>query len=126
MPDIPESILPLPARQDGQPWSPNIQQAYQIVHSTYLRAVALLRQTDLDPLRLKVHLDTLVDDICPLLVALAQVADVDGFPKDWLVESAEAVGSLGRHLAEVYENATGRCVHLSPYESHLLVLIPSA
>lgn len=58
-------------------------------------------------------MDTLADDVCPLLVALTQVATVEGLPNDWLIGSAEAIGALGRQLKDVHENATGRyvCFH---------------
>lgn len=106
-----ESIPLLPDR--NQPWPPNIVRAYQIIESSYTRAFQLLRQADLDPLRMKVHIDTLADDVCPLLVALAQIADTEAPLGDWLVASAEAVGKLGRRLKEMHETASGRCVAFS-------------
>ncbi|KAI0093418.1 hypothetical protein BDY19DRAFT_990060 [Irpex rosettiformis] len=108
MEGLADSILPLPDREDGHAWAANIQQACYVIQTTYAQSIQLLRQSDLDPIRLKVHLDTLIDDVCPLLLSLAEVAETEVIPEDWIGSSTDAVGKLGHQMKEAYENSCGR------------------
>lgn len=103
-----QAIPPIPPREDGLSWDPNILVACERVISVYSRARNMLEQADLDPLRIKVHIDTLVDDVQPIISALDQVSTEAGIPYDWLLACAEAVAMLGQRLGQAFENAQGR------------------
>ena len=110
IPDLPENI-------GGVPWPPNIIAAHHTVNNATTRASALLRQANQDPLRLKLHLETLLVEICPILVALENNLVASGLPHAWLVVCAEAVADLVKNLHTALENAQGRYGQILVYYS---------
>lgn len=111
-PDLAEHLLALPSRVDSLPWSSNVQSAYQKVSSAYERAYHLLHESDplADPLRLSMHVEQLVREIHPILLALASVVDVEHLPQRWLKTTVESMAQLAEMLQKAYQNAHGRQV----------------
>ena len=109
--ELPEHLPSLPVRHNLVAWSPNIQNAYQKVITTYDKVYQLLRQSDLDPLRLSLHVDILVREIHPILLALASIIDAQQIPRPWLNTVATTVAQLAEVLQEAHLNAHGRLVN---------------
>lgn len=106
--ELAEHLAALPERADGSAWSPNIQAAYQTITTAYDRAYRLLHQTDLDPLRLFLHIQTLIHNVHPVLIALSDIAAVEGLPLDWLNNFTSGVARLAEGLVEAHKSARGR------------------
>lgn len=104
-------MLPaLPQQQGGTLWSPNILRSYDSMQNAFTRAHSLLLQAQQDPLRLKLHIETLTTDVCPLLVALDEATAIDSVPQEWLVECAKSVVRLVQSLRQALANAHGQYV----------------
>lgn len=101
-------LLALPEHFTGAPWAPNVQSAYEVISQVTNRAEQLLCQSALDPLRLKHHLEAVLHEALPLLVALSDSADIEDIPNDWLVRCAKEVAGIVDGLREALSNAEGR------------------
>lgn len=79
-------FLALPHPPSEQ-WSPNLRAAHEVISNIYSHAVRVLNQEDTDPLCVAFHIDTIVSDAFPLLIALKEESESnpDQFlPADWL------------------------------------------
>ena len=86
----PAQFPALPLTPEQFNWSPNVLQAHNIITAAYDRASELLRQEEADPLRLRIHLEQVVNKLVPILEALVpEVGD-----QTWLEDCANALGQL--------------------------------
>lgn len=102
------SLPPLPAKSTNVPWSANIHLAYHVLTDIFDHANEVLRQGDSNPIRIKFHLETLVDTAIPILQALEPSCDDEGLPTAWLHGSAESLGRLVLDLKQAEASAEGR------------------
>ena len=101
--------LPLP--HQGL-WSGHVQAAFQSMQESYLRARQLLDLDEIDPLRLRYHLDRIQNETVAILLSL----DGQGPPQDWLEVAAVELGTLTGDLQAAVEGTEQRCAlntHLS-------------
>jgi hypothetical protein len=101
-------IHPLPDRPDGIPWPSNITAAYNIINNSCNRAETMIRQADMDPIRLRLQLEVLTSDVFPLLLVMENVAEREQIPQDWLLASALTTKGLVLALEAALENSEGR------------------
>lgn len=94
---LPSQFLDLPAVENVI-WSANFRQAHAAIRSAYCSAVAILYREDSDPLRLRFHLDRLLDEVFPILVAIEEQAE-NPVPGEWL---AAAAGMLSATVAQLH------------------------
>lgn len=102
-----DAFPPLPERVDGQQWPPNIRAAYYLVLNTYTRGCHLLENAEVDPIRLKLSIEALLSDACPLLLALNDAPPDNGIPPDWLFLCTRQTTELIKALRESLKNAEG-------------------
>lgn len=76
-------LPPLPARSNGQPWSDNVEHAFQIISTTFNRAEQVMSQ-EADSARLQYHADALTEDVIPLLIQMEIHAPQESIPVPWL------------------------------------------
>lgn len=105
---LPAQFLDFPEVEEVV-WSANFRQAHQVIATAYTTAVSVIRLDDSDPLRLQFHVDRLLNDICPLLVALEEDGE-DPVPEDWLIAGSTLLAAAIGHLQLAIENAQGMCV----------------
>lgn len=106
-PNLPREFPTLPSRPDSAAWSPNVQTAHGLLLDTYHRAHAVLRQ-EADSVRLRYHIDTLLNDTLPVLEAMEEDAQQEGLSRNWLHSAAEALGLLVTHLQTAADSAEDR------------------
>ncbi|KAF8546222.1 hypothetical protein OG21DRAFT_1491470 [Imleria badia] len=95
------ALPPLPAEVLG---GPDVHRAHELLQDAYQRAVALLRQEDIDPLRVRIHADQISQQMVPLLKALQnEVEDTD-----WITTCANTFGKLLRALENLVLSASGQ------------------
>lgn len=84
----PSAIPPLPHTVGG--WSINVVNAHHILDDAFKRALAVLRQEDSDPLRLRVVSENLVNDMVPILEGM----ESDGISREYIEQCIHALGPL--------------------------------
>lgn len=105
---LPPHFPHLPALPDVI-WSANVRQAHTVMSQSYNSASTVLRQEDSDPLRLRFHLNRLLDETFPILVALEGHQE-DPIPPAWLTSAAEALSSIIAHVHNALSNSTDQYV----------------
>lgn len=85
-PALPNHIIP----------NHNILTAYQFIQKAYNHVYHVLTQEEGDPLRLRFHFNWLREQAFPLLAALPN--EEQGFPMEWITESAHILGRLSQEL----------------------------
>ncbi|KAG8956037.1 hypothetical protein FRC03_011022 [Tulasnella sp. 419] len=115
---VPRPPFPdLPLCNDGRPWSNNVQHAYQITLDAYNRALAACSSETLDPLRLEMAIENLID-IRPILVG----TNYEGVPMEWLQSCATVLLSVQSDLHNAKDIADGRekerVAHIKAVLSH--------
>lgn len=88
--------------------TPNICKAYKILFEGYRLADQLLRLEDGDPIRLRLHSESLLNRHLPILQELC--IHVQSY--DWTVQAATAFGILVHDLEYAMETADAVYVHL--------------
>lgn len=102
---------PLPQPHDNMAaWSPNVQNAYRELSTSYAQGRRLLGQQDIDPLRYQIHIDIILRDLVPILEAIEQNAANEGLPIEWIHAASVCIITLLDDLNESHANARGRYV----------------
>ncbi|THU81050.1 hypothetical protein K435DRAFT_809401 [Dendrothele bispora CBS 962.96] len=111
-----DHIPALPSATAGQgSWPPNVHQAYQALSNIYLSAVQAL-QSDSEASRLSFHLETIIKDALPLLLAFEE--GIDNFPSlmPWLEATVKTFSDLLDDFCVVGDRMQGQDsdVHIEP------------
>jgi hypothetical protein len=96
-----------PASSLDQPWSVNVTNAHRVLSESYTRACRVLFQES-DALQVKFHIDTLANDMVPILEAMEHAASEEGIPQNWMMSAATALGSLVVSLRIMLDSLDGR------------------
>jgi len=96
-------LLPLP--RSNTPYSPNIHNVAQILHSHYETTRAVLSSGNHNKHRLQHHAHLIFNDALPLLLALEEEVRVDKSLMDWLQDVAEQFLGLTMHLLNLEAEA---------------------
>jgi len=88
------------------PWSPNIYHAYQIMSDVFRHASEVLLQ-EADTIHLKLHVETLTNNVIPIFMALEAHTEEEQLPVQWLYSCTEVVGALIVKLCQAQETANG-------------------
>ena len=99
--DLGKTLPPLPARDY---WSLNISRAYDILQNAYQHAAGLLRQEDCDPLRIRIHVDQITQQMLPLLEMLHREMEEIA----WTTACATIFGQLLCSLEKFACSASGQ------------------
>ncbi|KZT21001.1 hypothetical protein NEOLEDRAFT_1182072 [Neolentinus lepideus HHB14362 ss-1] len=99
-------LPPLPLALEGEEWSCNIQNGYNVLCELYEKSRRIVLQDDVDPVQLKLLSEKVFNDSLPILEGMEQ----DGVPTDWVHTCAHTFGPLIYELemaslaAEGYEH----------------------
>ncbi|KAJ7760864.1 hypothetical protein DFH07DRAFT_771655 [Mycena maculata] len=85
---LPQSLPALP--ENPEPWSTNTLAAYNVLNTSYIHALGVLRQESGDPVRYKLVSSNIVDNMIPILERMG----TDGLPQEWLERCAYILGRL--------------------------------
>ena len=107
-PPMPQSLQPLPTR--NQPWSSNINDAFQILSDIYRTTRNVLAQENYSIHRLRFHAETVANDAVPLLFTLEEAAEQEGLPVSWVHDVGAQYEVLIIELAEAERTALGTYV----------------
>src|ERR1700761_6690242 len=99
----PKEFPPLP---HGFDWTPNVLRAYNMVSAAYYGASVLLRQEEPDPVRLRVHSET----ICGRMVSILQDLVNTIGQYEWAHTAATALGEVAADLEKSAADAERVCV----------------
>lgn len=97
-------LPPLPARSNGQPWSNNVEHAYQLISMSFSHAEQVMSQ-EADSSRLQYHADALTEDVIPLLVEMEVYAQQESIPIPWLHSCAISATELVFQLLTASETS---------------------
>jgi hypothetical protein len=87
---LPQEFPPLPDHFDGGVWSPNVFQAYTILHDAYQYAFEALNASDNECHRLRLHSEKLLNRMLPILEAM----EAEVLNPRWLEDSTVALAGL--------------------------------
>lgn len=94
---LPASFAPLPVSNDGEQWSPAVEEAHTTISHAYNTAYRILREEDNDPVRLWFHCNRILYYSFPLLEALETEIHSD----EWVLNGAQILAELVTQLDSV-------------------------
>jgi uncharacterized membrane protein YjdF len=86
------SLPPLPPSH--QPWSAAIRNAYQQLNHAYQTAFSYVASESLEAHRLQQYGNTIITDAYPILLLVAQSAESESLPEEWIENVADDFQSL--------------------------------
>jgi hypothetical protein len=89
---LPMSLPPLPP--SDQPWSVAVREAYRQLNNTYQTASSYVASESLEAHRLQQYGNTIITDAYPLLLLVAQSAESESLPEEWIENVADEFQSL--------------------------------
>lgn len=89
---LPAHIPALPEllKNDRQDWSPNVLRTFSLIDRAYGRSLLVIQEGEQDAHCLRIHGDTIVARIFPLLDALER----EGMQRDWVRSTGELLASM--------------------------------
>jgi hypothetical protein len=100
--------MPLPSLPPSDtPYSSNIYNGAQILHSHYETTTAVLSSGNHNRHRLQHHAHLIFNDVLPLLLVLEEEVREDQAVVNWLQEVSERFLGLTTHLLDVEAEAGG-------------------
>jgi hypothetical protein len=93
-------------------WPPNVLQGYDALSSLYSAAILAL-QSDSESHRLNFHLDSIVNDAFPILLAFEEGADSYPSLLPWLKRTATLYGNLFDDFCKLGEKMKGKYVQIN-------------